>query len=163
MATGYWSTVGAEFPGRAPLPWGGGNLTGFSNLIAELMPKRLELLSELVPQAKVVALLVNPTVPGGAERQIRAVQEAAQAKGVQLPILKAGTESEIDAAFASLVELHAGALLVLAEPMFVQHRSRLVELAAMSHLPAIYKTREFVEAGGLAYPELSAHQNQGTA
>ena len=87
----------------------GGNLTGFSMLVAELMPKRLELLSELVPQARVIALLVNPN-NANAERMIRDVQEAARAKGVQLHILKAGTESEIDAAFASLVQLHAGAL-----------------------------------------------------
>ena len=80
----------------------GGNLTGFSILAVELMPKRLELLSELVPQARVIALLVNPNNPN-AERIMRDVQEAARAKGVQLHILKAGTESEIDAAFATLV------------------------------------------------------------
>jgi putative tryptophan/tyrosine transport system substrate-binding protein len=88
-----------------------GNITGFSNMLLELMPKRLELLSELVPQAKVIALLVNPNRPS-AERTIQVVQEAARMKGVQLPILKAGTEGEIDAAFASLVELHVGALVV---------------------------------------------------
>ena len=87
----------------------GGNLTGVSILAAELMPKRLELLSELVPQARVIALLVNPNNPN-AERMMRDVQEAARAKGVQLHILKAGTESEIDAAFATLVQLQAGAL-----------------------------------------------------
>ena len=89
----------------------GGNLTGVSILSTELKPKRLELLSELVPQAGVIALLVNPNSPN-AERVMRDVQEAARAKGVQLHILKAGTESEIDAAFATLVQLHAGALLV---------------------------------------------------
>src|SRR5712691_8851725 len=71
----------------------GGNLTGFSNLTAELNPKRLELLSELVPQARVIALLFNPNNPG-TERIIRDIEEAARAKGVQLPILKAATESE---------------------------------------------------------------------
>src|SRR6266403_1157311 len=88
----------------------GGNLTGVSFLVVELMPKRLELLSELVLQARVVALLVNPnneTTP----RIMRDVQEAAR-EGLQLAILKAGTESEIDAAFASLVEQQAGALVV---------------------------------------------------
>jgi ABC-type uncharacterized transport system substrate-binding protein len=78
----------------------GGNATGFSNMFLELMPKRLELLCELVPEARVIALLVN-----SAESQIRVVQEAARAKEVQLAILNAGTEGEIDAAFASLVEL----------------------------------------------------------
>ena len=74
----------------------GGNLTGINMITAELMPKRLELLSELVPRAGVIALLANP----GAESMIREVQEAARAKGVQLQILKASSESEIDAAFA---------------------------------------------------------------
>jgi putative ABC transport system substrate-binding protein len=77
----------------------GGNLTGFSNLI-QLMPKRFELLSELVPQARVIALLVNPNAPN-VDAIIRDVQEAARAKGVQLRILKAGTEGEIDAAPSS--------------------------------------------------------------
>src|SRR5207244_10353619 len=92
----------------------GGNLTGFSNLFLELHPKRLELLSELVPQAGMIALLVNPNNTD-AEPLIRDVQEAARAKGVQLLILKAGTEGEIDAAFATLVQLHAGALVVGAD------------------------------------------------
>jgi putative ABC transport system substrate-binding protein len=94
---------------RAARP--GGNLTGFTNFAPELTPKRLELLSELVPQAVVIALLVNPSSPT-TERHIGEIQEAARAKGVRLSILKAGTESEIDAAFISLVELQAGALLV---------------------------------------------------
>jgi putative tryptophan/tyrosine transport system substrate-binding protein len=104
----------------------GGNLTGVSAMNAELMPKRLELLSELVPQAKVIALLVNPN-NAIAERIIREVQEAARAKGLQLHILKAGTESEIDAAFASLDQLHAGALVVspLASTLVVEFRSGL--------------------------------------
>ncbi len=80
----------------------GGNLTGVTIIGVELMPKRLELLSELVPQAGVIALLVNPN-NANTERIMRDVQEAARAKGVQLHILKAGTESEIDAAFATLV------------------------------------------------------------
>jgi putative ABC transport system substrate-binding protein len=89
----------------------GGNLTDVSLLTVELMAKRLELLSELVPQAKVIALLVNPN-DVNAERIIGDVQEAARAKGVQLHVLKAGSESEIDAAFPSLVQLQAGGLVV---------------------------------------------------
>ena len=112
------------------------------------MPKRLELLSELVPQARVIALLVNPNNPS-AERIMRDVQEAARAKGVQLPILKAGTESEIDAAFASLVQLHAGALVVGADPFFNSRREQLVALASRHAVPAIYEWREFAAAGGL--------------
>jgi ABC-type uncharacterized transport system substrate-binding protein len=126
----------------------GGNLTGFSNLIGELMPKRLGLLSELVPQAKVIALLVNPNNPP-AERFIRDVQEAARAKGVQLPILKAGTESEIDAAFASLVELHAGALVVGGDSFFSSRREQLVALASRHAVPAIYPWLNFAADGGL--------------
>ena len=125
------------------------------------MPKRLELLSELVPQARVIALLVNPNNPN-AERIMRDVQEAARAKGVQLPILKAGTESEIDAAFASLVQLHAGALVVGADPFFNSRREQLVALASRHAVPAIYEWREFVAAGGLiSYgPSLAAVYRQ---
>jgi putative ABC transport system substrate-binding protein len=126
----------------------GGNLTGVSWLVDELTPKRLELLSELVPQARVIALLVNPNF-AGTERIIRDMQEAARAKGLQLPILKAGTESEIDAAFASLVQLHAGALVVQADPFFGSRREQIVALASRHAVPAIYGVREFAAAGGL--------------
>jgi putative ABC transport system substrate-binding protein len=126
----------------------GGNLTGFSILAAELMPKQLELLSELVPQAGMIALLVNPNNPG-TERQIREVQEAARAKGVQLLILKAGTEDEIDTAFVTLVQLRAVAFLVGADPFFYSRREQLVALAARHTLPAIYGWRDWAAAGGL--------------
>jgi len=126
----------------------GGNLTGFTILVTELMPKRLELLSELVPQAGVIALLVNPN-SAAAERQMRDVQEAARAKGVQLSILKASTESEIDTAFASLVQRQAGALLVGADPFFNSRRENLVALSARFAVPAIYEWRDFTELGGL--------------
>jgi putative tryptophan/tyrosine transport system substrate-binding protein len=126
----------------------GGNLTGFSVLASELTPKRLELLSELVPQARVIALLVNPTNPL-TEPMIPDVQEAARAKGVQLPILKASTESEIDTAFASLVQLQAGAVVVGADGFFDSRREQLVALASRHAIPASYEWREFVEAGGL--------------
>jgi putative tryptophan/tyrosine transport system substrate-binding protein len=126
----------------------GGNLTGFSILTFELMAKRLELLSELVPEARVIALLVNPNY-ANTERIIRDVQEAARAKGAQLPILKAGTEIEIDAAFATLVPLQAGALVVGADPFFDSRREQLVALASRHAVPAIYQRREFVASGGL--------------
>jgi putative tryptophan/tyrosine transport system substrate-binding protein len=126
----------------------GGNLTGFSIMAPDLEPKRLELLSELVPQAGVIVLLVNPNNPN-AERIIRDVQEAAREKGVQLRILKASSESEIDAAFASLVRDHAGALVVGADPFFGSRRDQLVALASRHAVPAIYFWREFVLAGGL--------------
>jgi putative tryptophan/tyrosine transport system substrate-binding protein len=126
----------------------GGNLTGVTFMMTELMPKRLELLSELAPQVGVITLFVNPNNPN-AERTMRDVQEAARAKGVQLLILKAGTESEIDDAFASLIELHAGALLVGNDPFFNSRREQLVALASRRAVPAIYEHREYVAAGGL--------------
>jgi ABC-type uncharacterized transport system substrate-binding protein len=138
-----------EFGLVASLARPGGNLTGFSNINVELMPKRFELLSELVPQAGVITLLVNPNNAAGAEQMIRDVHEAARTKGVQLLILKAGTESEIDAAFASLVELQAGGLVVGADPFFYSRREQLVALAARHAVPAIYFARKFAAAGGL--------------
>jgi putative ABC transport system substrate-binding protein len=95
----------------------GGNLTGVSIMGGELTPKRLELLSELVPHAKVIALLVNPTNPV-VDPLIRDVQEAARAKGVQLPVLRASSESEIDGAFTSVVQLHAVGLVVSADQFY---------------------------------------------
>ena len=126
----------------------GGNLTGTSLLNVELAAKRFELLSELVPQARVIALLVNPK-NWQTESVMRDVQEAARTKGRQLLILKAGTESEIDAAFAALVSSQAGALLVGADPFLSGRREQLVTLASRHAVPAIYQYREFAEAGGL--------------
>jgi putative tryptophan/tyrosine transport system substrate-binding protein len=104
---------------------------------------------------------VNPGNPG-AEGGIGDVQEAVRAKGVQLTVLKAGTESEVDAAFASLVRLHAGALLVGADPFFLSRREQLVALAARLAVPAIYDWREYAVAGGLiSYgPSLAAIYRQ---
>jgi putative tryptophan/tyrosine transport system substrate-binding protein len=126
----------------------GGNLTGVSVLATEVTAKRFELLSELVPRAGVIALLVNPNSQS-AEQVIQEVQQAARAKGVQLSVLKASTESEIDAAFASLVELGAGALLVGADPFLSGRREQLVALASRHAIPSIYAWREFAASGGL--------------
>jgi putative ABC transport system substrate-binding protein len=126
----------------------GGNLTGFSFLITELNPKRIELLSELVPQARMIGLLVNPN-NSQAERIIGFVQEAARAKGLQLYIAKAGTESEIDAAFATFVQLHIGAAVVGNDPFLNSRRDQLVALASRQAVPAIYSIREFAASGGL--------------
>jgi putative tryptophan/tyrosine transport system substrate-binding protein len=132
----------------ASLAQPGGNVTGVSFLAAELNPKRLELLRELVPQVGVIALLVNPS-NSGSERMMRDVQEAARAKGVELLILKADSESEIDAAFASLVQGRAGALLVATTPFLNSRREQLVALAARHAVPAIYGLHEYATAGGL--------------
>jgi putative tryptophan/tyrosine transport system substrate-binding protein len=126
----------------------GGNLTGISFLIIELNPKRFELLRELVPQAGTIALLVNPNNPA-IEIIVKDVQEAAQAKGVQLHIVKASTESEIDAAFGSLVERQAGALLVATDPFLGSRRELLLALAARHSIPTMYEFREYAMAGGL--------------
>jgi putative tryptophan/tyrosine transport system substrate-binding protein len=126
----------------------GGNLTGVTGIATELMAKRLELLSEIVPQAGVIALLVNPN-NASAEPMMRDVQEAARAKGLQLHIVKASTEGEIDAAFATVVQLHAGALVLGADPLFASRLDRLAALAARDAVPAIYDRREFAAAGGL--------------
>src|SRR6266851_6352964 len=126
----------------------GGNLTGISTFNLELMPKRLELLSELVPQARVLALLADPN-SRITEPMIRDVQEAARAKGVQLQVLKASSESEIDAAFATLVQLQVGGLLVgPAAPFFIR-REQIFALASRHAVPAMYDSRLYVAAGGL--------------
>jgi len=132
----------------ASFPRPGGNLTGVSILTAELMPKRLELLSELIPQVKAIAVLVNPN-NASSEGVMRDMQQAARANGVQLQILKASNEGGIDAAFATLAQLRAGALVVAADPLFFSRREQLVTLTARQAIPAIYELREFTEVGGL--------------
>jgi putative ABC transport system substrate-binding protein len=126
----------------------GGNLTGFSIFAPELNPKRFQLLSELVPHVQEIALLVNPT-GSSLDLVIRDVEEAARASGRRLSILKASTEDEINAALAPLVQLHAGGLVVMADPFFNSRREQIVALAARHAVPAIYEWREFADAGGL--------------
>lgn len=126
----------------------GGNVTGVTLFAAGLNPKRLELLRELIPRARVIGLLVNPTNLN-VERVTREVQEAAGAKEVQLLVLKAGNDREIDAAFAALVQRQAGALLVVTDTFFNSRRHQLAALAARHAIPAIYPFREFVMVGGL--------------
>jgi putative tryptophan/tyrosine transport system substrate-binding protein len=126
----------------------GGNITGISIMSTELMPKRLELLSDLVPHVRAIALLVNPNNPQ-TERVMRDVLEAARALGLQLSVLKASTESEIDTAFAALVELHAGALAVQADAVFLNRRDQFAAQASRHAIPAIYANREYAASGGL--------------
>ncbi len=124
----------------------GGNLTGFS--LHGLGAKRIELISELVPQAKVFAILVNPNDPS-ADEDIRDAGEAARAKGVQLHVVKASSDSEIDPAFATLSQLRAGALVVVGSPLFSGRRVQLMALVSRHAIPAIYEGRAYVDAGGL--------------
>jgi putative tryptophan/tyrosine transport system substrate-binding protein len=126
----------------------GGNVTGVSFFTAELEPKRLGLLHELVPRLDAVAALVNPT-NANAENQTRELKEAARTLRLQLHILNASGERDFDAAFASLIQLRAGGLVVASDPFFFGRRQQLIALAAHHAVPAIYEWREFAEAGGL--------------
>jgi len=124
----------------------GSNLTGVSSL--DLIPKRVEMVSEFVPGAKVIAVLVNPG-NAVAQHTIQSGTEAARAKGVQLRVLEASTESEIDAAFPTLLQQQAGALILPSDPFFNSQRDQLVALVARHAIPAIYDWREYAVAGGL--------------
>ena len=126
----------------------GGNLTGVTSLGVELGPKRLELLHELVPRATVMALLVNPA-NRSAEFQVRDVQAAARALGRELHVLHASTEHDIDAAFETLVQLRAGALVIAPESFFNSRAEQLAALTVRHAVPAIFSYRDFAAAGGL--------------
>jgi putative ABC transport system substrate-binding protein len=159
FATGG-DAVGEGLVGSLARP--GGNITGISFIAVELTPKRLELLSELVSQAKIIALLVNPHGPN-AEATIRDVQEAARLKGLRLHVLKAATESEIDNAFLTLSKQDVDGLLVGADPFFGTRREQLAALAVRYAIPAMNAFREFVVSGGLiSYgPSLTGTFRQG--
>ena len=133
----------------ASLAHPGGNMTGFTAIATELLSKRLELLSELLPKARMVALLVNPNAASVSEVTTRLAQQAASAKDIRLFIVKAGGESDFEAAFASIAEQHADALMVSADAFFFSQRERIAALAARYAIPATYELQEFVSAGGL--------------
>ena len=126
----------------------GGNMTGVALLMVELGPKLLELLHELVPTAAVIGVLINPTNPL-ARPEMKELQEGARSLRLQLYVLNVNDESEIDAAFAALVEHRAGALVVAADPFLNTQRDQIVALAARYGLPAISGLSEFALAGGL--------------
>jgi putative ABC transport system substrate-binding protein len=125
-----------------------GNLTGVSYLVADLGPKRLDLLVQAVPRAKRIALLVNPKNTNS-ERGARDTQEASKHLGVQLLAVKAASEGEIDEAFATMVNEGAGAVVIQADPFLHSRRAQLVALAARLAVPAIYTWRESAAEGGL--------------
>ena len=126
----------------------GGNVTGVSLIAAALDEKKMGLLHELVPNVSVVAGLVNPKYPG-AKVQSDEVQQSASRLGVRAIALSAGTDDEIDAAFASAVEKGAGAILVSSDPFFNSRSGRFVAAAARHSIPVIYPQREYVRDGGL--------------
>jgi putative ABC transport system substrate-binding protein len=138
--------VEAGLANSVPRP--GGNATGLSILFVQLTAKRLELLCDLVPAARTIALLVNPNSPTAAP-SIRSAQEAAKAKGLELLALNATNEKEIDTAFETAVTSHAGGLIVTADPFFDARRGQLVAAAARARVPTAYFEHEFVNAGGL--------------
>jgi ABC-type uncharacterized transport system substrate-binding protein len=126
----------------------GGNVTGVNNLLVELGSKQLGLIRELAPVASKIAVLVNPNFPG-TERQLRDVEAAAGVLALQLTVLRADSEREIDTAFAAITQQGASALLVGADPFFIAYRDHIVALAARHAIPAIYPARDFAVAGGL--------------
>jgi putative tryptophan/tyrosine transport system substrate-binding protein len=126
----------------------GGNLTGVTNLNEEVGPKRLELMHELAPEAALIGFLMNPTNPTH-ESDTRNMQMAARTLGLGLQVLRASTDRELDAAFASLVQARAGGLVIWADAFFTVRSEQLAELSLRHGLPAIYQFREFAAAGGL--------------
>jgi putative ABC transport system substrate-binding protein len=126
----------------------GGNVTGVTQLAEEIAPKRLELLHELVPTARVIALLVNPAT-ALAGSSTRNIQAAADALRLELHVLHASTERELDAAFTRLSQLRVGGLVIGPDSFLVSRSERLAELALEHALPAVFEYREFVAAGGL--------------
>ena len=127
----------------------GGNVTGLTILSAELLPKRLEVAHELVPMAKVMAVLVNPTNPQ-TERQLTVLRAAAQALSLQLQVLHASSERDLDAACENFIQLGAGALVIDNDTFFVGRTEQLAALAVRHAVPAIFVNRRFVASGGLA-------------
>jgi putative ABC transport system substrate-binding protein len=127
----------------------GGNVTGVTTLNLEVGPKRLEFLHELIPTTSIMAALVNPTNPGNAETLSSDLQATARRLGLQLHILRAGTNADIDAAFETLTKLQAGGLVIGTDPFFGSRYEKLAALALRYRVPAIYQWRGFVTAGGL--------------
>jgi putative ABC transport system substrate-binding protein len=132
----------------ASLAWPGGNITGLAILQPELIGKQLEFLKAVLPTVSRVAVLWNPANPSHA-LDVRAAEVAAQALGVQLHRVEARGPDAFDSAFVAMTSAHAGALLVLGDTMFREHRGRLAALAATSRLPTMHNSRPYVEAGGL--------------
>jgi putative ABC transport system substrate-binding protein len=127
----------------------GGNLTGVSNQNAEVGPKRLELLRELLPSATTIAVLANPTSPTLGEQFMNSLQPAARTLGMQLRVVQVSTERDFDAAFATLVQLRADALVIGPDLFFNSKMEQLAALALRHALPAVHQYRPFAAAGGL--------------
>jgi putative ABC transport system substrate-binding protein len=127
----------------------GGNITGVTSVNVEVGPKRVELLHQVVPTARLIALLVNPTSPILTESTVRDAQGAANTLGIKLDVLHASTERDIDEAFASLAQRRAGGLVIGPDAFLISHSQKLGELALRRAMPAIFQYRPFAAAGGL--------------
>ncbi len=126
----------------------GSNATGVSFLTADLMPKRFELLMQLLPRAKLVALMINPNTPS-ADDQLKGVEAAARAAGTRLLVARAGSDAEIDSAFSTLAKARPDALLIGTDALFGTRHKQFIALAARQGLPAVYEQRNAVVDGGL--------------
>jgi putative ABC transport system substrate-binding protein len=146
FATGY-DPVAAGLVASLARP--GGNLTGVTSLTAEVGPKRVELLHELVPTATRIALLVNPAAGAFRESILIDLQAAARKLGLQFHILHASAERDFDSVFATLAQLSAGGLVIGSDPFFNSQSQRLAALAIRHGVPTVYQYREFAAAGGL--------------
>ncbi|SDK04477.1 putative ABC transport system substrate-binding protein [Bradyrhizobium sp. Rc2d] len=135
----------------------GGNITGFTELVpGDWIAKRVEVLRELVPSASRIALLINPGDPLHKLRLTDEVPRAARSLGVTLLTVEATTAEELDTAFASAAAEHADAIVILGDPLTVQHAARIIALAAKHHLPASYLFRQFANGGLIIYgPDLA--------
>ena len=127
----------------------GGNVTGVTVASVELSPKRLELLHELIPAARVMALLVNPAGRKLAEATSTDLQTASRSLELQLEVLSASNERDLDEVFVKLVQLRAGGLVIGSDPFFTSRSQQLAELTVRHSITAIYQYREFAAAGGL--------------
>ena len=127
----------------------GGNITGITTLNLEIGPKRLELLHSLIPAATVFGLLINPTNPRLAETNTKSIQSAGRTFGLEMRVLHASTEDELEAAFTELKQMKAGGLLIAADPFFSSHVKQLAALSIRHAVPSVYQFREFAVAGGL--------------
>ena len=127
----------------------GGHVTGVTQTTVEVAPKRLQLLHEVIPTARVMVLLVNPADPALAEMTTKEVQAAARTLGLELHVLNASTERDFDAVFAKLIQLRAGGLVIGGGPFLISRSEQLAALAARHAVPTIFQYREFAVAGGL--------------
>jgi putative ABC transport system substrate-binding protein len=142
----------------------GGNVTGITNISAELTAKRMGLLRELVPAATSIAVLVNPNRPG-VDAQLAQAQDAAQSLGLPLHILKASSERDLDAVFLTVAQLKVGGLVIAADALFTDRREQIFALAVKHSVPVMYEFRYFVMEGGLiSYgpDNLDAYRSAGT-